>query len=120
MPWIRRLIERHGRWLAVSFMLALVPGFFVGYWGVALLYAAFNGAGAVLYLDGLDPRRKWARRRGLVVKILAAVLLPVGILGLLVSKSGGNPSDYMLDDGKIRNHTASAGMYGPVRQNAGR
>lgn len=109
---LRCLIRRHGRWLAVSFGLAIVIAFFFGYWGVCLGYAAFNGAGAVLYIDGLDPRQGRDRRHARVFELLAALLLPVGVFGLLASKPGGDPTADALGDEKIRNHVSGSALYG--------
>lgn len=115
MRGVRRIAITHGPWLAVSFVVAFAVAAVVGYWAVVLGYTAFNGAGAVIYVDGLDPRQASDRRRGRVVASLTALLVPAGVVGLLASTGGVDPIDRSLGDEAVRNQLPAANLFGRGR-----
>lgn len=96
----------------LSVGVAFACGMWTGYWGVWVAYAVFNAVGLILYLDGLDVRHARIRRRARVVQILAVPLLPVGIVGLLLSNDPGSPGTHAIGDEPVRRDAAAAIAHG--------
>ena len=117
MRGIRRLVQRHGVWLVATLVVAIVVMALTGWWWI-LIYAGFNAAGTVLYIDGLDPRTASTRRRRRALTPLTVALVPVGVCGLLASKEGVAPIDASLGDEKVRNQVPGSALYG--RRGGGR
>jgi hypothetical protein len=112
MSSFRRIVRRDSWWATLSVGVALIAGVWMGYWAVWVGYAVFNAVGLILYLDGLDVRRARLRRRARVVQVLAVPLLPIGIVGLLVSNDPGSPGTHAMGDEPVRRDAAAAIAHG--------
>lgn len=115
MSWFARVAKRDGWWASLSLAVAFTVGILLGYWVVWVGYALFNAVGLILYLDGLDIRRARVRRRARVAQVLAVALLPVGVIGLLLSNDSGSPGTHALADESVRRDAAAAIAHGHRR-----
>jgi O-antigen ligase len=111
----RDIASDHGVWLLATAVVALVVTVATG-WFLFPVYAAANGAGTVLYLDGL--RHRPARLRRVVVPFLTVLMVPVGLLATLGWRRV-DPIDAVLGDEDIRNHTAASNVYADRSRHTG-
>lgn len=101
MAPVRRLVTRHRTWLLAAAVVTVAVVIITGWWLVAV-YSLINVTGTVLYLDGMSPRSKRGRLCHRWFPVLAIVLLPVGIYGVLASNDSG-PSEDLRGDPDLRN-----------------
>lgn len=100
MSSMRRTFARHGKWLLAAMVVTAIVVAVTGWWPIAV-YSAINLVGLVLYLDGVSQRTAQGRLRHRWFPILAIVLLPVGIYGVLASGDTG-PSEALRGDPDLR------------------
>ena len=79
-------VRHHVWWALPSFAVAAGLGLTVGYPIAWLAYAGFNVVGVWLYCDRHGPER---HRTQSSLKMLAIVMLPVGVVGVLGSGGSG-------------------------------
>lgn len=110
MRGVRRLFREHGSWLAATLVVVAAVMALTGWWAI-VLYSGFNAAGTILYLDGLEPRLASTSRRKRWWSALTIAHVPVGVWGVLASKSGTDPFDASLGDAGVRNQVPASGLY---------
>ncbi len=103
---VRRTLERHGRWLVPAAVLTGVVVAVTGWWLLAV-YSAMNLTGTVLFLDAVSPRTKRGRLQHRWLPVLAMILVPVGIFGVLSQGSVG-PTGRLHGDPTTRDSMARA------------
>lgn len=104
MTSMRRTFARYGRWLLAAMLVTAIVVAVTGWWPIAV-YSAINLIGLVLYLDGISPRHRGGEAKHRWFPLLAIVLLPIGIYGVLAS-NGSTPSDGMRGDPNLRDDVA--------------
>jgi hypothetical protein len=103
-------LARHGWWLLVSTVLAVIIGLAVDALIPALIYAGVNNLGTWLYVDQIPAGH--GGRTARVVPCLAAALVPVG-LPLVLLGTNGSYADRSMEHTLSKDAPAASPSSGP-------